>query len=250
MTDRARVALIGDYDPRVVAHQAIPAALALAGAALGAAVEPAWVRTDSVAEDVAPQLDGFDGVWCVPASPYASMDGALRAIRFARTTGRPFLGTCAGFQHALIEYARNVLHLLDADHAETNPDAALLLITPLGCSLVEATGGIRFAEGSRLRAIYGRADSVEGYHCNFGVNPAYAALFDSGALRITATDDAGEPRAVELDDHPFYIATLYQPERSSLRGEGHPLITAFVAALAERAHARTSSSPSASSPLR
>lgn len=250
MTGRVRVALIGDYDPSVVAHQAIPPALALAGAAVGAAVEPVWMRTDSVADDVTPQLAGFDGVWCVPASPYASMDGALRAIHFARTGGRPFLGTCAGFQHAVIEYARSVLGLPDADHTETSPGAAVPLIAPLGCSLVEATGGIRFAEGGRLRAIYGRPDSVEGYHCSYGVNPRYASLFASGALRVTATDDAGEPRAVELDGHPFFIATLYQPERSSLRGETHPLVTAFVAAMAERPHARASSPPSASSPLR
>jgi len=66
---------------------------------------------------------GFDGFWCVPASPYRDIDGALRAIRFAREQRRPFLGTCGGFQHAVLEYARNVLGWADAEHGELAPNA-------------------------------------------------------------------------------------------------------------------------------
>ena len=237
MSDAPRIALVGDYDPAIVPHQAIPRALALAGEALRSPIEAVWVHTTELADDVAARLAAFDAIWCVPASPYASMHGALGAIGFARTTGRPFLGTCGGFQHALIEYARDVLGIADADHAESNPDAARPIIGPLACSLVGVTGGIRFAEGSRVREIYGRPDAVEAYHCNYGVNPAYAALFESGPLRVTATDEAGEPRVVELVGHPFFVATLFQPERSALRGERHPLITAFAAAAAAAAAA-------------
>ncbi len=115
-----RVALVGDFNPSVVAHQAIPKALELAGAQHGVEVEPVWVHTSSISGAEA-RLAGFDGFWRVPASPYAHTMGALAAIRYARERGRPFLGTCGGFQHALIEYARNVCCMPEAEHAETDP---------------------------------------------------------------------------------------------------------------------------------
>jgi CTP synthase (UTP-ammonia lyase) len=226
-----RIALVGDYDPAVPAHQAIPEALRLSGERLGVRVDPVWTHTLALGPDAA-QVSDCAGVWCVPASPYADTDGALAAIRFARESGRPFLGTCGGFQHALLEYACNVLGRGEADHAETSPDAALPLIARLACSLVEQRGTVRFSEGSRLRAIYGADHAEEAYRCSYGLNPAYEALFHGSALQVAARDEAGEVRAVVLAGHRFFIATLFQPERAALRGSEHPLITAFVAAAA------------------
>ena len=223
-----RVGLIGDFDPSVTAHQAIPRALALAAAAAGAPVVPEWVPTAEIATDG--RVAAYDALWCVPASPYRSTAGALRAIRFARERGRPFLGTCGGFQHAVLEYARTVLGWTDAEHGETAPDAARLVVTPLECALVEARGTVRFRPGSRLRAAYGALEAVEGYHCRYGLNPAVRAALTSGPLRVAAEDDAGDVRGVELDGHPFYVATLFQPERGALRGETPPLVTAFIQA--------------------
>jgi CTP synthase (UTP-ammonia lyase) len=227
------LALIGDFNPSVPAHQAIPLALQHAAADVDHSVTSAWVATDSIDPDHPErQLADFAGLWCVPASPYASPAGALAAIRFARETGRPFLGTCGGFQHALLEFARNVLGRPEADHAEDHPDAAVPLIAPLACSLVEAEGTVYLIEGTRLRRIYGAAEAREQYRCRFGLNPAYEGWLAGTPLRISARDEAGEVRAVELDGHPFFVATLYQPERSALRGEGHLLVSAFVAAVA------------------
>jgi CTP synthase (UTP-ammonia lyase) len=226
-----RIALVGDYNPAVTAHQAIPEALALAGRHLGVTAEPVWVHTTTVG-DPAGRFADVAGVWCVPASPYADTAGALAAIRFAREAGRPFLGTCGGFQHALLEYGRAVLGIHAAAHAETDPDAATPLIAPLVCSLVEQTGLVRVLDGSRLRGWYGQAEVVEGYHCRYGLNPAFEAAFADSDLRIAARDAAGAVRAVELEGHPFFVATLFQPERSALRVERHALVTAFLAAAA------------------
>src|SRR4051812_30549347 len=168
-----RIGLVGDYNPEVLAHQAIPGALARAAARLGCAVAPVWIATPAWAVDPAGQVATFDGVWCVPASPYASMDGALGAIRAAREQGVPFLGTCGGFQHALIEYVRDVRGIAEADHAESNPDATLALITPLACPLRGLRGTIAFAPGSRIAAIYGRDEATEEYNCGYGVNPQF-----------------------------------------------------------------------------
>jgi CTP synthase (UTP-ammonia lyase) len=229
-----RIALVGDYNPAVIAHRAIPEALRLSGQRLGIEVAYEWAHTTTI-DAPAKQFADHAGVWCVPASPYANTAGALAAIRYARESLRPFLGTCGGFQHAILEHARNVLGHAAADHVETDPDAAMPVIAPLSCSLVEQRGAVRFTDGSRLRSIYGTAEAEEGYHCNYGFNPAYEGLLlGPTGLRVAARDSAGEVRAVELAGHPFFIATLFQPERSSLRGVEHPLITAFVAACGGR----------------
>jgi CTP synthase (UTP-ammonia lyase) len=213
----------------VKAHVAIPRALASAAATIGVEVEARWIASDAV-DDAA--LGACAALWCVPGSPYRDMDGALRAIRWARERGVPFLGSCGGFQHAVIEWARNVAGLVEADHAESNPAAALPLVTPLACALVGARGIVRLEAGTRLRAIYGADEAEEGYHCSYGLNPALQARILGVKLRVAARDVEGQLRAVELDGHPFFVATLFQPELSALAGRTHPLVTAFVRAAA------------------
>lgn len=139
MRKSCRIALVGDYNPAVTAHQAIPAALDLAAQHHHVVVKGVWVATSQI-DDAETLLADFDGVWCVPATPYQNMQGALGTIQVAREQAIPFLGTCGGFQHALLEYARNVLGLAGADHTESNPAASLPLIVPLTCSLVEKQG--------------------------------------------------------------------------------------------------------------
>jgi CTP synthase (UTP-ammonia lyase) len=113
------------------------------------------------------------------------------------------------------------------------------VIARLTCSLVEKAGSVRLADGSRLRAIYGAAEATEEYHCNYGFNPAYERLLsDPDGLRVAAREPVGEVRAVELAQHPFFIATLFQPERSGLRGVDHPLINAFAEAASRQAAGR------------
>ncbi len=226
-----RLALVGDFNPEVVAHQAIPRALELAAKATGVETTWDWIGTNTISN--APrQLAGYAGIWCVPASPYRSMDSALAAIRFARETRRPFLGTCGGFQHALIEFARNAAGISDADHAETNVAGAHLVITPLACSLVGQHEDILFTTGSQLHRIHEGRSSREGYHCNYGTNPAYRSRLEAAGLRFSGFDREMQIRAVELPGHPFFIGTLYQPERSALTDRQHPLIQAFVRAIA------------------
>jgi len=230
MAGKFHVALVGDRDPSVIAHQAIPEALRLC-ASSGRAVEGVWVHTNSI-RGAADDLSEFDGIWCVPASPYASMEGALQAIRFARESGRPFLGTCGGFQHAIIEYARNVSGLRNANHAETHPGSPLLLISPLACPLVERSEEIVLQNGGLVKKAYGEARITEGYHCGYGLNREYEGILFRNDLRPTAHNLGGEVRAVELSSHPFFVATLFQHERKALQSEIPPLVRAFVAALA------------------
>ena len=216
-----KIGLVGDFNESVPAHRAIPIALGLASESSGMPVEFDWIPTDAI--DTEERLVGFHGIWCVPASPYRSMEGAIRVIRFAREQQRPFLGTCGGFQHAVIEYARNVLGWRDAEHAEISPDARLPVIAPLQCALVDEMGSVRFRAGSRLFAAYGMEESVEEYRCSYGLNPEFQAGLIEGPLQVTARDSANDVRGLELNDHPFFVLTLFQPERAALRGILPPL---------------------------
>ena len=209
----ARIALIGDRSETVTAHRGIQVSMELAAASIGCGIEPLWLNT---ADCEQARFEGFHAFWCVPGSPYRSMDGAL------------FLGTCGGFQHALIEYARNVRGWGDADHAETNDLGSLLLISRLACSLAEGRGSVIFSERSRFRELYGTGQATERYNCNFGLNLKFAASLQDQQLKFTAFDSNGEVRAFELVDYPFYMGTLYQPERAALEGNLHPLIEAFL----------------------
>lgn len=227
-TTAIRIALIGDYDPQVTAHQAIPVALGRVAEQLKLNVQFQWLATDQINADT--PLQDFDGFWCVPASPYRDMDGALQAIRFAREQQRPFLGTCGGFQHAVLEYARHVLGWEDAEHGETHPDAARALLTPLTCSLVEAVDSIQLVEGSLIVNAYETTEIREGYRCRFGVNPEFERELLTQQLQAVGHDSQGDLRAVELKGHPFFVATLFQPERAALKGTVPPLVRAFITA--------------------
>ena len=220
------VALIGDYNPDVTAHQAIPMALQQAADTLGLTVHVQWLDTDALPVT----LQGFDGFWCVPATPYRDTEAALRAIRFAREQRRPFLGTCGGFQHAVLEYARNVVGWADAEHGELAPDAKRAVIAPLSCALVEATDTVRLAPYTRIADAYGTLDLLEDYRCRYGINPEFIDALLGGDLIPSGHDAAGDLRAVELLDHPFFVATLFQPERSALKGVTPPLAVALLKA--------------------
>lgn len=226
-SSRVNIALIGDYDAGITAHQAIPEALRLAAVERGIAVDFEWLPTPQITG--CEQLTDFDGLWCVPGSPYRSMAGALNAIRFARETRRPFLGTCGGLQHAVIEYARNVLGWPDAEHAETAPDAVRPVISQLQCALVEATESIVLLADTQIRSAYGREEINEGYRCRYGLNPVLLNELTAGTLHIAARSESGEVRALELAGHPFFVLTLFQPERAALKGVLPPLVRALVA---------------------
>lgn len=230
-----KVALVGDRDEAITAHRAIPWALSLASGAAGLEVQSTWLHTDTLLDGRA--VDGCDAVWCVPGSPYRRMAGALAAIRQAREQGIPFLGTCGGFQHAVIEYARHALGWADADHQETAPDAARAVIHHLACELVEAHEALTPVPGTRLARAYADRPFTEGYRCRFGLNPAFVQALTAGPLKAAALGPEGDVRAVELDGHPFFVGTLFQPERAALEGRVPPLVLALLHAAAAKAAA-------------
>lgn len=221
------IVLLGDQNPAIVAHQAIPQALALTAAALGVTLRTRWLPSVAATG----QLSACDGLWCVPGSPYRHGAGVLATIRTARERHLPFLGTCGGLQYALLEHARSVLGWADAAHAEEEPLAQRPLLAPLSCSRIEVRNRLRLVAGSRLVGPDGRAEAQAAYHCRFGVNPEYLpALLDAG-WRVLAWDEEELPVAFELAGQPCHFGTLYQPEREALAGQVPMAVRAWLTAV-------------------
>ena len=223
-----RIGVVGDFDPASETHAATNAALAHAAAALDVELDIGWLPTPDIDEAT---LARCRGLFVAPGSPYRSMDGALHAIRCARERDVPLLGTCGGFQHVIVEYARNVAGLPDADHAEYRADATCAVIAPLACSLAGETRTVRLVEGTRARATYGSPRASEPYRCTFGLSPQYRARLEDAGLRVSGVDDEEEARVVEFPNHPFFLATLYVPQRRSSAAEPHPLVLGLLRAL-------------------
>ena len=217
--------LLGDRDTSSLTHRELDAAISL----LPGGVQARWVGTDTAN---ALRTSQAAAVWVVPGSPYRNDAAVFAAIKSARTSGQPFLGTCAGFQYAVVEFARNVAGIVDADHAETAPDADNLVVTRLACSLVGQERNVTAAPGTRMHSLCG-ATSFVGFHwCHYGLAPAYADRLARHGLVVSARADDAGVEAVELRDHPFFLATLFQPQVGSIAGRPlHPVIEAFVAAI-------------------
>ncbi|NES30463.1 hypothetical protein GCE86_05185 [Micromonospora terminaliae] len=230
-----RLALVADHSPAVRAHVRVPALLAALRERHGTDVDAYWIPTPEVPTS---RLDEFDAIWLLPGSPYRSEEGALHAAGRARSAGIPFLATCGGFQHALLEYARAVCGLTGVAHAENTPAADELLIEPLACALRGHEGRVRFTAGSLAQRVAGVERSIERYQCGYGLNHRYLDTLVAHGLRFTGHDDDGEVRVAELPGHPFFLATLFQPELTGDGDEPHPMIRAFAAAAAQRAAER------------
>jgi CTP synthase (UTP-ammonia lyase) len=217
----ATIAIVGERVADFPPHVATDAAIAHSARALGVDVRAEWVPTTE-------PVDGADAIWCSPGSPYRSLDGALAALRTGREGGIPTLGTCGGCQHMLLEFARNVLGFADAQHAEYDPYATRLFVTPLTCEVAGRTMHVTLEPDTLAAELYGALEVTEQYYCNFGLNPDYRDVLQEGGLRITGADADGDPRVFELERHPFYVATLFVPQMRSEPERPHPVVTAFV----------------------
>ncbi|GIH02431.1 hypothetical protein Rhe02_04980 [Rhizocola hellebori] len=226
-----RLALVGDRSPLVQSHQRIPGVLTALTETEQLPVDAYWIPTTDVGD-----LTGFDGVWLLPGSPYASETGALSAVTQARENGLPFLGSCGGFQHALLEFARNVCGLSSAQHGENNPEGDDLIVVPLACSLAGHQGAVQLTAGSIAESLLGRGQTFERYFCRYGVNPAYVQTLTSHGLVFSGHDTEGDVRIAELPTHPFYLAALFQPELAD-GPRPHPFIRAFATAATTHAMA-------------
>ncbi|MFF9817883.1 hypothetical protein [Streptomyces sp. NPDC014006] len=228
----AKVALVGDRSPDVVSHTRIPELLHALATHDRLVLDAYWIPSQDAEAEGA--VRGFDAVWVVPGSPYRSEAGVLAAIRTARTEGIPFLGTCGGFQHALLEFARGACGLTGVAHAENDPDADDFLIEPLACSLAGHEATVVLEEGSLAQTMIGAERTVERYSCHYGPSRHLDTLREHG-LRFSGRDAQGQVRMAELPGHPFFLASLFQPELSGDGSRPHPMIRGLARAAVDHA---------------
>jgi CTP synthase (UTP-ammonia lyase) len=219
-----RIIALGDRDPAHLTHREIDATLAL----LAGEVDCGWVGTDT---PEAGELDAVDAVWLLPGTPYRDDDTARAAIHHCLETGTPFLGTCGGFQYACVELARVRAGVSDATSAELDPDGSALVVVPLACTLYGERRTVTPVAGTRLAALCGTQPFEGHHHCGYGLADAYEGVLAGAGVVISAhASDAGV-EGIELPDHPFFIATAFQPQvGSGESGVVHPLIMSLVAA--------------------
>jgi CTP synthase (UTP-ammonia lyase) len=230
-----RIGVLADYNKNFPPHTTITPSLQHAAKALDACVEAPWIASDSLLDSAGRSaLDECHGLWAGPGSPYRSLEGMLYGIRFAREQRIPFLGTCGGCQHAVLEYARNVLGFEDATSAEYDPYASHLFVSALVCSPAGRRMRVDLRRSTLVHDLYGVDETTEEYYCNFGLNPAHENTVEQGGLRISGRDQDGEARILELPSHPFYVATLFVPQTSSTPDRPHPVIRGFLQAALER----------------
>lgn len=116
----------------------------------------------------------------------------------------------------------------DAAHGETDTEGRLV-IAALACEMVEKQDVVMLEAGSLRAKAYGTREIREGYHCRYGINTEFQAALAEQSLRMVGHDASGEIRAIELPGHPFFVATLFQPERAALKARS-PLVSALIQA--------------------
>jgi CTP synthase (UTP-ammonia lyase) len=234
-----RIGLVGDFKPGYRGHIATDDSLRHGARAAGVDVENVWLSTVTLESAVTDrELEAFDGLFLTPGTPYESLAGALRALRFARERGWPLLATCGGFQHLLLEFAIGPGGVEDGQHGDYSPTGGTPVIVRVACpapnrapGAAALSGRIRVAIASTSHAfeIYKRASVEEEFACNWELNPELRPTLEKAGLRMVGFDSNGQVRIAELPGHPFFLGTLFQPQLSSTLAKPHPIIQAFCA---------------------
>jgi CTP synthase len=239
------IAVVGKYIKYHDAYKSVYEALDHAGIALQSRVVARKVEAEDIEREGADAiLGGVDGILVPGGFGYRGIPGKVEAIRFAREKGIPFFGICLGLQCAVIEYARNVVGLEDAntteiDHNCAHPVVCLLdeqySITDMGGTMRLGSYPCRLADGSRSLAAYGAAEVQERHRHRYEFNNQYRQQFQAHGMAFSGLSPDGKlVEAIELPSHPWFVAVQCHPEFRSKPTQAHPLFRGFVKAALER----------------
>ena len=222
------IAIVGDFRNSKT-QLAIADSIEHSNRHLGVNTKYRWIDTTTLDTDCyAEILHNTNGIWSATGCPFKSMNGSLNAIRYARENQIPHIGTCSGFQHTIIEYARNVLGYQNAQHAEYTNNADNLFIDLMACSLKGTRGKVDIMEHTAASKIYGTSNIEVDYYCSYGINEAYRPLILRGDLIVSGMDINHTIRMMELNNHPFFIITAFVPQMDSSFDNPNPLITEYI----------------------
>lgn len=229
-----KIAIIGDYNPNEESHCRIMESLKEVAQKMQGELEAQWFPSEAL--DVSGEhLKLFDGFWFSPGSPYKDVKNVLSAIQYARENGVPALGTCAGFQHMVIEFARNVLEICGADSEENDVACADAVIAKLLCTLMYQKEQLTISDSNSILArTVGEHELIGEYRCNYGFNEAYHSVFqNSNEIAAIVKSPNGYLRGFELKEHPFFIGTLFIPQLDFGGDSAYRIIKSFVKAVLE-----------------
>jgi CTP synthase len=232
---------VGKYVEYEDSYKSLKEALLHAGVAHEARVRIEWIDADSMHwPECRGELRGYDGILVPGGFGRRGIAGMLDTIRFAREEKVPYFGICLGMQTLVIELARNVCGLTDADSTEFNPGTPHRVIFKLReLKGVEELGGTMrlgaypcvLAPGSFAREAYGKAEISERHRHRYEFNREYEESLTQGGLRVTGqTPDGVFVEICEVPDHPWCLGCQFHPEFKSKPLEPHPLFTAFLGA--------------------
>jgi CTP synthase len=241
----ARVAVVGKYIDLKDSYKSLAEALTHGGIANEARVDVRWVDAEQLTQDGAPaHLASVDGVLVPGGFGDRGIEGKIEAIRYAREGGVPFLGICLGLQCAVVEFARRVAGLADANSSEfdraTSHPVIDLLPEQRG---VEAKGGtmrlglypITIAEDSLAARMYGTLHIEERHRHRYEVSNEYRRILEKNGFRVSGIwPEKQLVEIVELPDHPWFIASQFHPEFRSRPWAPHPLFAGFIGAACAR----------------
>lgn len=242
------IALVGKYVALHDAYKSVVEALYHGGLASNARVNIKWVDSSALDDadysEVEQALKDVDGILVPGGFGSRGIPGKLKAIRYARERKIPFLGICLGLQCAVIEVARDVLGLAEADSTEFNPDTPhpVIDLMPEQKDVEDKGGTMRLGlyecalkEGTLSRKAYGQDTIFERHRHRFEVNPRYvASLAEAGLMPAGIWPTRGLVEIMELKDHPWFVGTQFHPELISRPNRPHPLFRDFVRACLDR----------------
>lgn len=238
---KVTVAIVGKYVSLHDAYLSVAEALKHGGIANRTEVEIRWIDSEEIEQDNPDELlRGVSGILVPGGFGTRGTEGKILAVNYARVNGIPYLGLCLGLQLAIVEFARNVCGLEDANSIELNPDTehpviALMPeqngVTDIGGTLRLGAYPCRLKEGTKALELYGTADISERHRHRYEVNNDYRPqLIKAGMTLSGLSPDGRIVEMIELRSHPFFVATQAHPEFKSRPDKPHPLFAGFIKA--------------------
>ena len=239
-----KVALIGKYVELHDAYKSIAEALIHSGAANECRVRIEWIHSERLNEEnIEKRLKGCDGIIIAPGFGHRGIEGKIFAARYARINKIPYFGICLGMQIAVIEFARNILKMCDADSTEMNSETKFPVIdlmeeqkeiTDKGGTMRLGAYACHLKKDSKSYLAYGKSKITERHRHRYEFNDAYLKKFeDAGLKAVGVNPETKLVEVIEIPDHPWFVGVQFHPEYSSTVLQPHPLFVAFIKSVLE-----------------
>ncbi|TAI48260.1 CTP synthase [Flagellimonas allohymeniacidonis] len=251
--NKVTIGLIGKYVELQDSYKSILESFIHAGAVNEVKVDVRSIHSEHIsASDIDKKMMGLDGILVAPGFGERGIEGKIMAVRYARENDIPFLGICLGMQMAVIEFARTVLGLENANSTEmeaNTEDPVINLmeeqkqITNMGGTMRLGAWDCQLQEGSLVHEVYGKTEISERHRHRFEFNNAYKSRLEEAGLKATGFNPkTGLVEVIEIPSHPWFIGVQYHPEYKSTVADPHPLFVGFVKAVLAQKQQQTNAS--------